>query len=53
MLTGTPARPVQLADVEAVAHQAATDYRAPIRLDPWQAVGLAQRLRVRGVGVTE
>ena len=53
VLTGTPARPVQLADVEAVAHQAATDYRAPIRLDPWQAVGLAQRLRTRGVAVTE
>ena len=53
VLTGTPARPVQLADVEAVAHQAATDYRAPIRLDPWQAIGLAQRLRARGVAVTE
>jgi hypothetical protein len=46
VLTGTPARPVQLADVEAVAHQAATDYRAPIRLDPWQAVGLAQRFEL-------
>lgn len=53
VLTGTPARPVQLADVEAAAQQAATDYRAPIRLDPWQAVGLAQRLRARGVAVTE
>ena len=53
VLTGTPTRPVQLADVEAVAHQAATDYRAPIRLDPWQAIGLAQRLRMRGVAVTE
>jgi hypothetical protein len=39
--------------VEAVAHQAATDYQAPIRLDPWQAIGLAQRLRMRGVAVTE
>jgi hypothetical protein len=53
VLTGTPTRPVQLADVEAVAHQAATDYLAPIRLDPWQAIGLAQRLRMRGVAVTE
>ena len=53
VLTGTPTRPVQLADVEAVAHQAATDYQAPIRLDPWQAIGLAQRLRMRGVAVTE
>jgi hypothetical protein len=34
VLTGTTTRPVQVADVEAVAHQAATDYRAPIRLDP-------------------
>ena len=50
---GHPARPVQLADVEAVAHQAASDYRAPDPAGPWQAVGLAQRLRVRGVGVTE
>jgi hypothetical protein len=53
VLTGTPVRPVQLADVEALAYQAATDYRAPIRMDPWQAVGLGQRLRGRGVAVTE
>lgn len=53
VLTGTPARPVQLADVEAVAYQAAGDYHAPIRLDPWQAIGLAQRLRARGVSVVE
>lgn len=53
VLSGTQARPVQLADVEAIAHEAATAYRAPIRLDPWQAVGLAQRLRARGVAVVE
>ncbi|MGJ3507949.1 hypothetical protein [Enemella sp. A6] len=53
VMAGTRAAPVQLADVERVAMQAATDYRAPIRLDPWQAVGLAQRLRVRGVTVQE
>lgn len=39
--------------MEAVAYEAATTYRAPIRLDPWQAVGLAQRLRARGVPVVE
>jgi len=53
VLAGTRERPVSLADVEAVAHEAATSYGAPIRLDPWQAVGLAQRLRARGVSVTE
>jgi len=53
VLAGTRERPVSLADIEAVAHEAATSYGAPIRLDPWQAVGLAQRLRARGVAVTE
>lgn len=53
VLAGSPASPVQLADVETLAHEAATAYRAPIRLDPWQAVGLAQRLRARGVKVAE
>ncbi len=53
VLAGNRERPVSLADVEAVAHEAATAYGAPIRLDPWQAVGLAQRLRARGVSVTE
>jgi len=53
VLAGTRAQPVNLADVEAVAYEAATAYRAPIRLDPWQAIGLAQRLRARGVSVEE
>jgi len=53
VLAGTRERPVQLADVEAVALEAARGYSAPIRLDPWQAVGLAQRLRARGVVVEE
>ena len=53
VLSGTRERPVQLADVEAVALEAARGYSAPIRLDPWQAVGLAQRLRARGVVVEE
>jgi len=42
-----------LADVEAVALKAARAYSAPIRLEPWQALGLAQRLRARGVIVEE
>jgi hypothetical protein len=53
VFAGSQAQPVQLADVEALAHEAATAYRAPIRLDPWQAVGLAQRLRARGITVAE
>ena len=39
--------------VEDLAHQAARAYRSPVRVDPWQAVGLAQRLRARGVKITE
>jgi len=53
VLSGTPDNPVQLSTIEAVAHEAATSYRAPIRLDPWQAIGLAQRLRARGIRVDE
>ena len=53
VLSGSRDRPVELATVEAIAHEAATAYRAPIRLDPWQAIGLAQRLRARGLTVEE
>ncbi|MGI9084761.1 MAG: hypothetical protein ACR2FE_05650 [Aeromicrobium sp.] len=53
VLSGTQTNPVKLADVEAIAYEAATAYRAPIRLDPWQAIGLAQQLRDRGVTVQE
>lgn len=49
VLAGTAAAPVQLADIEALAYEAATAYRAPIRFDPWQAIGLGQRLTDRGV----
>jgi phage terminase large subunit-like protein len=37
-----------LADVEEWALQAAASFRARVVLDPWQAAGLAQRLRRRG-----
>lgn len=54
VLQGTRSAPVQLADVEALAEQTSRAYgHAGIRLDPWQGVGLAQRLRDRGVSVEE
>ena len=54
VLQGTRTHPVQLADVEKLAEQASRNYgHAAIRLDPWQAVGLAQRLRDAGVVVEE
>ncbi len=53
VLAGTRDSPVQLADVEAITMEAARSYAAPVRVDPWQAVGLAQRLRARGVTVQE
>ena len=53
VLAGTSANPVQLSTVEAVARQAAQTYNAKIRLDPWQAIGLAQRLRNSGIQVEE
>jgi hypothetical protein len=46
--------PVKLADVEAYLREAATRHRpARIVFDPWQAVGLAQRLRAEGFIVEE
>jgi phage terminase large subunit-like protein len=54
VLQGTKGREVVLADVEALALQTSRAYgHARIRLDPWQAVGLAQRLRESGVEVEE
>jgi phage terminase large subunit-like protein len=54
VLQGSRAHPVQLSDVERLALEASRAYGfAPIRLDPWQAVGLAQRLRDRGIKVEE
>jgi hypothetical protein len=53
VFAGTASRPVQLAEVEAALLEVHRTYRARIRLDPWQAVGLAQRLRSAGVRVVE
>jgi phage terminase large subunit-like protein len=52
--TGTTEHPVQLGDVEKWLTQACTSYHpATVVLDPWQAIGLAQRLRRRRIRVEE
>jgi phage terminase large subunit-like protein len=55
MITWTPhgGQRVQLPEVEEAIAQAAGSFRAPVVLDPWQAVGMAQRLRERGIYVEE
>ena len=53
VFVGTRSRPVQLADVEAALLEVHRAFRPRVRLDPWQAVGLAQRLRTAGVRVDE
>lgn len=50
---GSRQRPVSLDEVEAYVLQVAHDYHAQIRLDPYQAAQLAQRLRRHGVRVEE
>lgn len=51
---GSRLKPVRLGDVEAWIKQAAGEYGgARVVADPWQAVGLAQRLRAAGVKVDE
>jgi hypothetical protein len=53
-MQGSPTKPVQLDDVERLALEASRSYgHARIRLDPWQGIGLAQRLRDKGVAVEE
>ena len=42
---GSRAQPVELATVEAWVEQAAKAYRAKVVADPWQSVGMLQRLR--------
>lgn len=53
VMAGTRAKPVQLADVETLIVEAVREYPGKVRLDPWQAVGLAQRLRTQGITVEE
>ena len=51
---GSTDNSVRLSDVEAWLSQAVDAYNhARIVIDPWQAVGMAQRLRGRGVAVQE
>jgi hypothetical protein len=51
---GTKYNPVREADVEARIGDLWRAYQRPaLWLDPWQTKGLAQRLRTRGVTVTE
>lgn len=50
---GSKAKPVRLEDVEAWILEAARQYRAKVIVDPWQAAGLCQRLRGRGLSVVE
>jgi len=51
---GTSEHPVQLGDVETWLTQACTTYHpATVVLDPWQAIGLAQRLRHKRIRVEE
>lgn len=50
---GSKRRPVRLADVEEWLEQAARSFGAFLVFDPWQAVGMAQRLRGAGIPVRE
>ncbi len=52
--SGTRAEPVRLADVEAWLAQAARSYNgARLVCDPWQAIGMMERLWDKGTSVTE
>ena len=51
---GTKTDEVSLAQVEETLFQTWSRYGHPrLRIDPWQAIGLAQRLRAKGVYVDE
>jgi phage terminase large subunit-like protein len=51
---GSPADEVSLGEVEAAILECWRAFGRPrVRLDPWQAIGLAQRLRQRGMRVEE
>lgn len=51
---GSKASPVQLSEVEEWIGQAHYSFnRAPLVFDPWQAIGMGQRLGARGVEVEE
>lgn len=50
---GSRIRPVKLGEVEEWIEQAAREYRAEVVFDPWQAVGMAQRLTTKGIRLVE
>lgn len=50
---GSRLKPVKLATVEGWVVQAAEEYRARVVADPWQAVGLLQRLKKAGIQASE
>jgi hypothetical protein len=50
---GSRARPVDFAEVEATIVEAHERFKFTLRLDPWQGLDLAQRLRARGVPAEE
>ena len=50
---GTRARPVEFAEVEEFTLAAFQRFRFRLRLDPWQGLDLAQRLRAQGIPVEE
>jgi phage terminase large subunit-like protein len=50
---GSRRRPVKLSEVEEWLVEASRRYWGSVVCDPWQAVGLIQRLRSRGVSVSE
>ncbi len=51
--TGTPSNPVDLGTVEEWIEFTAKRYHARVIIDPWQGVGMMQRLQRRGCSVTE
>jgi phage terminase large subunit-like protein len=50
---GTPRRPVDLPEVRDWLEFSAKRYRAPLVVDPYQAIGMIQELRRRGVVAEE
>lgn len=50
---GSRAHPVDFAEVESEIIEAHERFRFTLRLDPWQGLDLAQRLRARGIPAEE
>jgi len=50
---GSRANPIDFSEVEAFIVQAHERFRFALRLDPWQGLDLAQRLRRRGIRAEE